>query len=94
MQLMAFGRFHHIFLFIRDGDQDLTEKHKTTQLTEFFSIKLLKFNKSQQSLNFISGEKLKQWAEKTGFNIETIKNQKHTSNVIFAIRKKMETITH
>lgn len=81
-------------LIIRDGDQDLTEKHKTTQLTEFFSIKLLKFNKSQQSLNFISGEKLKQWAEKTGFNIETIKNQKHTSNVIFAIRKKMETITH
>ena len=77
-------------LIIRDGDRDLIEKHEATRLTEFFSISLLKFNKSQNAVNFISGLELKQWAKSSGFKIDVVKNQKHTSNVIFAIRKEME----
>ena len=74
-------------LIVRDGDQDLN-KHAVTELSEFFSIKLLKFNKSVNALNFVSGEKLKQWAKNSKLEIEVIKSQKHTSNVIFAIRNK------
>jgi 1-acyl-sn-glycerol-3-phosphate acyltransferase len=75
-------------IILRDGDQDIKQKHGTTRLTEFFSIKLLNFNRSNQPLNFISGEKIKQWAQRTGMEIERVGNQKLTSNVIFALRKK------
>jgi 2-polyprenyl-3-methyl-5-hydroxy-6-metoxy-1,4-benzoquinol methylase len=73
-------------LIVRDGDQE-QNKHYVTELSELFSIKLLKFNKSVNALNFVSGEKLKQWAKNSNHEIEVIKSQKHTSNVIFAIRK-------
>jgi 2-polyprenyl-3-methyl-5-hydroxy-6-metoxy-1,4-benzoquinol methylase len=73
-------------LIVRDGDLDL-KKHSVTVLSELFSIKLLRFNKSVNTLNFVSGEKLKQWAKNSNLEIEVIKSQKHTSNVIFAIRK-------
>ena len=76
-------------LIIRDGDADIKQKHGATRLTELFSIKLLKFNKSVSDVNFISGEKLKQWALQANLEIEAVKNQKHTSNVIFALRKPM-----
>jgi 1-acyl-sn-glycerol-3-phosphate acyltransferase len=76
-------------LIIRDGDQDIEKKHGTTKITEFFSIKLLGFNRSNQPLNFISGGKLRDLAERSGMEIETISNQKFTSNVIFAVRKKV-----
>ncbi|HEV8512350.1 MAG TPA: 1-acyl-sn-glycerol-3-phosphate acyltransferase [Cyclobacteriaceae bacterium] len=75
-------------LILRDGDSDLKEKHKATKMTEFFSTKLLGFNKNKQPLQFMSGRTIKQLAEACGMEIETVTQQKFTSNVIFAIRKK------
>ena len=43
-------------LILRDGNADLKERHKGTKLTEFFSMKVRKFNKSENELNFISGK--------------------------------------
>ncbi len=76
-------------LILRDGDSDLKEKHKATKLTEFFSIKLLCFNKSEQPLHFISGQRIRQLVEQEGMEMETLNEQKRTSNVIFVIRRNV-----
>ncbi len=77
-------------LLVREGNADLKERHKGTELTEFFSVKLLKFNKSTRSLNFLSGESIKGIANKRGMTVEIDDNAKFTSNVIFVIRKQTQ----
>lgn len=74
-------------LIIREGNADLKDRHKGTRLTEFFSVKLLKFNKSVNELNFVSGQRIRSLAGDLGFGVETIDDAKFTSNVIFVIRK-------
>jgi 1-acyl-sn-glycerol-3-phosphate acyltransferase len=74
-------------IIIRDGDADLKERHKGTRLTEFMSVKLMKFNKSRNELNFISGQALKDIAIEHGFNVNIIDQGRLTSNVIFVISK-------
>lgn len=74
-------------IIIREGNADLQERHKGTQLTEFFSVKLLKFNKSNHNLNFLSGAELTNFAVAHGYQVEVIDQGKLTSNVIFVISK-------
>jgi uncharacterized protein len=75
-------------LLIREGNADLKARHKGTRLTEFFSVKLLKFNKSTNALNFLSGESIKKIASQKGLSVEIDDDAKYTSNVIFVVRKK------
>lgn len=74
-------------IILRDGNADLQERHEGTKLTEFFSIKVLGFNKSQNELNFISGKKIRHLAGEYGMKVEEVDDTKYTSNVIFVIRK-------
>jgi uncharacterized protein len=74
-------------LIIRDGNRDLHERHQGTKLTEFFSVKLLKFNKSTNELNFISGRELTEKAREHGLTVEIQDETHYTSNVIFVISK-------
>ncbi len=76
-------------MIVRDGNADLTERHQGTRLTEFFSVKILKFNKSVNALNFVSGNRIRETAAAMGFAVETIDDAKFTSNVIFVVRKKV-----
>lgn len=73
-------------LIIRDGNADLGERHKGTRMTEFFSVKLLGFNKAVNELNFVSGAHIREVAQ--GMSIEVIDHTKFTSNVIFVLRNK------
>jgi len=74
-------------LIIRDGNTDLNERHWGTRLTEFFSVKLLGFNKSTNPLNFVSGEWIKKMASSYGLKGEVLDEAKFTSNVIFVFEK-------
>jgi 1-acyl-sn-glycerol-3-phosphate acyltransferase len=74
-------------LLVREGNADLKERHKGTELTEFFSVKILKFNKSLTSLNFLSGESIRRIANSKGLAVEVSDDAKYTSNVIFVLRK-------
>lgn len=74
-------------LIVREGNADLRQRHKGTQLTEFFSVKLLGFNKAVNSLNFVSGERIKSLAASHGLIVRMIDDAKFTSNVIFVIHK-------
>ena len=74
-------------LIIREGNADMQERHKGTKLTEFFSVKLLKFNKSVNPLNFVSGENIKELASKHGLRTTVLDDARFTSNVIFVIEE-------
>lgn len=74
-------------IIIRDGDADLGKRHEGTRLTEFFSTRVLGFNKTRNNLSFFSGERLRQTVAKMGACLEQIDNTKFTSNVIFVIKQ-------
>jgi 1-acyl-sn-glycerol-3-phosphate acyltransferase len=75
-------------LIIRDGDADLKERQKGTAITEFFSTKFIRFNKtSENPLCFLSSTHLRAVVAACGATIEQIDNTKYTSNIIFVIKK-------
>ncbi|PWT71040.1 MAG: glycerol acyltransferase [Bacteroidetes bacterium] len=72
---------------IREGNKDLNGKHKGTVLTEFFSTKFFKFNKtSGNGLSYLSGEFIRQIAEGSNMEFSVIDKAKYTSNMIFLIK--------
>lgn len=74
-------------LVVRDGNADLVDRHKGTRLTEFFSVKLFRFNKSVNELNFVSGQRLRTLAESRGLKLTVLDDTRYTSNVMFVIDK-------
>jgi 1-acyl-sn-glycerol-3-phosphate acyltransferase len=74
-------------IFIRDGIKEQEERFKKTKLTEFFSTKLFKFNKTTNNLEFISEAEMKCFAENNGFTLEKFEHSKTTSNVLLILRK-------
>jgi 2-polyprenyl-3-methyl-5-hydroxy-6-metoxy-1,4-benzoquinol methylase len=78
-------------IIIRDGNCDLKERQKGTWLTEFFSTKIIGFNKTAgKGLSFLSGKFVKEIVESKGMSCEEIDNTTFTSNVIFVIKKKIQ----
>lgn len=76
-------------IIIRDGNKDLEERHKGTKLTEYFSTKLIGFNKtSGKGLSFLSGKTIHEIATLHNMCCEEIDNTKRTSNVVFVLRKR------
>ena len=73
-------------IVIRDGDTQLTENHKKTEMTEKFSTNL-GFNKTSNRLSFLSGEMIEKISETYGFEVKVVKTQLHTSNRIFILKK-------
>ncbi len=74
-------------LIIRDGVEELTERHKGTKRTEVFSTKIFNFNKTRNELHFISRSFIEQWAQSKGMQVAVIDNTKKTSNLIFVLKK-------
>jgi len=75
-------------IIVRDGDSDLKERHEGTRLTEFFSTKLIGFNKTKDKpLSFFSSSRISGIVKANGAVMEKIDNTKYTSNVIFIIKK-------
>ena len=73
-------------IIVRDGDSNKNDRHKGTILTEIFSTKS-GFNKTRNRLNFISMEMIKSFASKSKLLLEVIDNTKHTSNILFVLKK-------
>ena len=75
-------------ILIRDGNKDLVAKHKATKLTEFFSTKVVGFNKtSGNGLSFISGKEIESIATERGMTCEVIDRTKYTSNVFIVLKQ-------
>ncbi len=74
-------------IVIRDADTELKERTKFTALTEFFSIKLLGFNKMEYELAFFSSKNIEQFAKDYNMNFEKVDNAKYTSNLTYILKK-------
>ncbi len=75
-------------VIIRDGNKDLEERHRGTRLTEFFSTRLIKFNKTAgKELSFLSGSFIRNLASANGFDCKEIDQTKFTSNVVFVLKR-------
>lgn len=74
-------------LVIRDGVAELQDRIKGTKLTELFSTRIFRFNKTQNDLHYISKMYLESFAAKHNMSIEVMDNAKFTANLIFVMRK-------
>ncbi len=77
-------------MIIRDANRDLEKRHWGTRYTEFFSTKVLGFNKtSTKGLHFMSARIMEETLNEIGnVTYEIIDNTKLTSNIIFVVRHK------
>jgi 2-polyprenyl-3-methyl-5-hydroxy-6-metoxy-1,4-benzoquinol methylase len=77
-------------IVIRDADSKEEKKHRATKFTEFFSTKVIGFNKTaedKKELHFTSRETISQIASLHGLTAEVIREEQHTSNILMIIRK-------
>ncbi|MFT5184126.1 MAG: 1-acyl-sn-glycerol-3-phosphate acyltransferase [Flavobacteriales bacterium] len=75
-------------LIIRDGLRDLEGKHGLTRLTEYFSTKLFKFNKTTDKLHFFDREFIEKFAGQNNMSVDFTPASKRTSNVLFVLKLK------
>ncbi len=75
-------------IFIRDGVTDFEERHQKTALTEKYSTKIFKFNKTTNQLSFFSIEDMIRFAENMNLTCEVINQSKKTSNILFILKRK------
>ena len=73
-------------IIVRDGNAS-HKKHGVTQLTEVFSTKILRFNKTVEELCFITESQMRDIARQNNLNIETLQNDQYTSNTIYILRR-------
>lgn len=74
-------------LIVRDGVEELKERHQGTKRTEMWSTQVLSFNKTKNELHFISQAFIEQWAQGKGMTVTVLDKSKKTSNLIFVMRK-------
>ena len=74
-------------ILIREGVQDEAKTHKMTALTEFFSTKLFRFNKSDVALDFLTIEEIELFAKENNLTFEMHSHSTKTSNKLFILRK-------
>jgi uncharacterized protein len=76
-------------IIIREGNSDLSHRHKGTKVTELFSTRILGFNKtSGNGLSFLSGQLIREIAIAEQLDCVELDNAKFTSNVIFVLKKQ------
>ncbi|CAN5658018.1 MMPL family transporter [soil metagenome] len=77
-------------IIIRDGNAELEKRHKGTKLTEFFSTKLLGFNKTfGNGLSFFHAGSIHSIADLHNMDCIEVDNSKLTSNIIFILKDKV-----
>lgn len=74
-------------LIIRDGVSELKDRIKGTKLTELFSTKIIRFNKTQNDLHFISHSLIESFASKHQLSLEVHDHAKMTANLTFVLKK-------
>jgi 1-acyl-sn-glycerol-3-phosphate acyltransferase len=75
-------------ILIRDGNKEMVKKHKGTKLSEYFSTKLLKFNKTGfDGLHFTSKSEILEIIKTYNFDVSIVDETKFTSNIVFLIKK-------
>ncbi len=75
-------------LIIRDGIKELEDRFKRTKLSEFFSTKMFRFNKTNNDLHFLSRAFIEIFSQRHNMTMEVVDNAKYTSNLTFVLTRK------
>ena len=73
-------------ILVRDSDSENAEGQKITALSEVFSTKILRFNRTEGELSFISQSRMEQIARETGLSMKVKANDEITSNTFYILR--------
>lgn len=73
-------------ILVRDSDSENAEGQKITALSEVFSTKILRFNRTEGELSYISQSRMEEIARKTGLSMEVKANDEITSNTFYILR--------
>lgn len=73
-------------ILVRDSDSENAEGQKITVLSEVFSTKILRFNRTEGELSFISQSRMEEIARETGLSMEVKANDEITSNTFYILR--------
>ena len=74
-------------IIIRDGDREKEKKHQFTRLTEFFSTRIVQFNKKERDFYFLSTGEITIFASQNGLSVQMINNDTYSSNTIYVLEK-------
>jgi len=75
-------------LIIRDGITELQDRIGGTKKTEYWSTKLMRFNKAENELHYISRKSIETIAQQYQLHLTVHDHSKHTANLIFVLEKK------
>ena len=76
-------------LLVRDGFTELATRHRGTELTEWFSTRFCKFNKTADGgLSFLSEDVITDFAARNDFEVRMLDQTRYTSNLIFVCTKR------
>ena len=82
-------------LMIREGNKELGNQHRGTQVSEFFSTRVMGFNKTDtHGLTFLSGSMIHHLAQSKNMDCREINDARFTSNMIFVIEPKYNSTYH
>lgn len=73
-------------ILVRDSDSENAEGQKITALSEVFSTKILRFNRTEGELSYISQSRMEQIARETGLSMKVKANDEITSNTFYILR--------
>jgi 2-polyprenyl-3-methyl-5-hydroxy-6-metoxy-1,4-benzoquinol methylase len=73
-------------IIIRDANAELEKRHSGSVLTEVFSTRIFRFNKTVQKLSFLRAETVIREAEAFNLTVEILDTTRFTSNVIFVVK--------
>ncbi len=74
-------------LIVRDGVSEMQNRIKGTKHTEFWSTRIMKFNKTQNELHFLSKAFIEAFAKEKSMQIEIKDFSKYTANLTFVLKK-------
>lgn len=74
-------------IIIRDGISNYTDSHSKTRFTEFISTKMIRFNKLESDLDYMSLEEIENLCTKFNLKSEIIQDSKSMSNIIITLKK-------
>lgn len=75
-----------VFVF-RDGLADESGRIRGTQLSEYFSTRLFRFNKTTQKLHYVTPDVLQRFAQRHQLSMDIIEQGRVTSNTLIVFRK-------
>ena len=78
-------------ILIREGNADLEKRHLGTRITEYFSTRFFKFNKtSAAGLSYLSGNLIREIAGANGMEYSETDPSKFTSNMMYTLKKTVD----